>query len=437
MAQTNVKTRRSSNSTTHEGARAMREAPIAALSRVLMAHMLFEDSFYLDGKTSATALGTAVLDAVAQNPAEAARLIVEARTQNNIRHASLFAAVTYAQLRGPEARALISATIQRADEMAEVIAMAGVKKAPHAVLRGVKDAFEDGRFDAYQFGKYKGTGRAVTLLDALRLSHPSPAKNPLVQSIYDGTLAIPNTWETRLSAGEDAKTVFRELLAENRLGAMALLRNLRKMTSVDVPVAEIVAALGKANWSRVLPFRFMSAMGEVKSPTLVRALDDAFDKAVRMSVPLAGKTAVLVDHSGSMDSPLSERSTVCLRSVGNTLAAAVNGDVTLIAWATRALEVKTNGRLSGTMNVRANVGHSTNLQPALDLAARAGADRVIVISDMQFADTRLPVLPAGVKGYMIDIGPYPKPGLASGNWVHITGFSTAVLKFIAAHEADA
>jgi len=46
-----------------------------------------------------------------------------------------------------------------------------------------------------------------------------------------GELATPDTWEVALSAGAsvDKREAWERLLAENKLGAQALLRNLRNM----------------------------------------------------------------------------------------------------------------------------------------------------------------------------------------------------------------
>jgi hypothetical protein len=103
MAQTNVKSKiRMDAGKTHEGARAMVEDPIAALRRVLNAHLLWEDTFYMDGKSNADVLTEAVARAVAHDPLETGRAIIAARKVHNIRHAPLLAAVTYAKLKGPD-----------------------------------------------------------------------------------------------------------------------------------------------------------------------------------------------------------------------------------------------------------------------------------------------------------------------------------------------
>lgn len=436
MAQTNIKSKiRMDAGKTHEGARAMVEDPIAALRRVLNAHLLWEDTFYMDGKSNADVLTEAVARAVAHDPLETGRAIIAARKVHNIRHAPLMAAVTYAKLKGPDARDLLTCVISRADEMAEVLAMGGGGKAPHAVVKAVRDVLEGGVFDEYQLGKYKGEGRAVTLRDAVFISHANPEKNPLIQKIVDETLEVPNTWETRLSAGGDKREVFTELLVDNRLGAMALLRNLRNMDDAGVSFGLIAQNLATADWSKVLPFRFLTAA--LTAPRFSVQLDKAFQKAVWASDPLPGRTAVLLDTSGSMTGTVSNKSIVKAYQAGAALAAAVNGDADLYEWADTCRPVNNWQSLSTALGIaNGSVGHGTNIGQALSYAhARGNYDRMIVITDMQFNDKRLPALSGGIKGYTINLSPYAPAGLMVGNWTHLTGFSAATLKWIAQMEA--
>lgn len=420
---------------THEGAPAFRETPVKALERVLCAHMLWEDGFYLNGESNAQALTQAVSKAANAAPNETRELILHARKTMNIRHAPLLAAVEYAKGRHPMARALIRQIISRADEMAEVLTMAGAKKAPHAVIKGVSDVFESDQFDEYQYGKYKGASKDMTLRDAVFITHPNPTKNPLIQKIVDETLEIPNTWETRLSAGEDKRAVFTDLLETNKLGAMALLRNLRNMDQAQVDPLLISKALQNANWSKVLPFRFMSAVKEASMYAM--ELDEAFAEAVKGSPQLPGKTAVLIDHSGSMTHPLSAKSSVTMREAANALAASINGSaVDVVVWATSAKQVANWKSLAGAMSYGANVGYGTDPNPAIKLALKGKPDRIIMLTDMQFSDRAL-MTSSDVACYTINLSPYGNPGMtqgAPGQWAHFTGFSQNVLKFIAEQE---
>lgn len=435
MAQANTLRRAKTGATTHEGARAMSENPIKALQRVLNAHMLFEDKFYLDGQSAADALVMAVRKAISYDADETARVITAARRVHNIRHASLLAAVEFAKSDADNRHLVLQHVISRADELAEALALAGARKAPHAVMRAVRRAFEDGRFDEYQFAKYKGEGRSITLRDAVFLTHPSPKKYPLIQKIVDGTLEVPNTWETRLSSGEDKREVFEDLLRTNKLGAMALLRNLNNMDEAKVDWKLVKDAFEKANWSKVLPFRFLTA--QIFGPKrAVAMLDDAFEKAVAGSVELDGRTAVLVDHSGSMQSVVSAKSRMQMWQVGNAMAAAIRGDADLYFWGTTCKQAHNWQRLSSALqSYDGSVGYGTNLGQALNYAQSKGDyTRFIVLTDMQFADNVMPRIDAGQTGYTINLNPYGNAGLIGGKWTHLTGYSTATLKYIAEAE---
>jgi hypothetical protein len=441
MAQTNIKARAVAGKT-HEGAPAMKENSLQTLRRVLNAHLLWEASFYMDGKDSASVLAEAVTNAATGDPEGTALVIRMARSEMKIRHASLMAAAQFAHLNPKPGmgRKLVTDVIQRADELAEMLAISQSLsgKIPHAISRGVRDAF--GKFDEYQFGKYKGLGKAVTLRDAVFMTHPNPVKWPLVQKIVDDALAIPDTWETGLSAGGNKAKVFTDLLTENRLGAMALLRNLRGMQEAGVDKDLIGTAIRRADWARVLPFRFLSAMEA--APSFAPFLDAAFMKAVAGSVYLPGKTAVLLDTSSSMTgSTISARSKVKPMAAGAALAAAINGDeVRLFQWADRTLEIPNFRSLSSAFTMRPGmVGHGTHIGQALNYIAKLGFNRVIVISDMQFHEgasygVEVPALAKGVKGYTINTSSYANPGLLRGDWTHFSGFSEAVLTFIEASE---
>ena len=93
------------------------------------------------------------------------------------------------------------------------------------------------KFDAYQLAKYDRDG-AVRIRDVLFLVHAKPKdadQEKVWKQLVDGELASPDTWEVSLSAGKDKRETFERLIAENKLGGLALLRNLRLMQKAEVP----------------------------------------------------------------------------------------------------------------------------------------------------------------------------------------------------------
>ena len=191
------------------------------------------------------------------------------------------------------------------------------------------------KFDEYQLAKYSrgDKGDKVKLRDVLRLIHPNPADNkkePMASAIYksilDGTIKVPDTWEVALSGGADKHETFERLIRENKLGYLALLRNLRNMVQAGVDPALIQQALLEGNASRVLPFRFVAAARAV--PQLEPLIDKALLKRIESMESLSGSTVVLVDVSGSMvGTRLSAKSDLDRLDAAAVLASIIPGAV--------------------------------------------------------------------------------------------------------------
>src|SRR6202012_4189498 len=127
------------------------------------------------------------------------------------------------------------------------------------VKKGLAAAFR--KFDAYALAKYN-RDNPVKLRDVLFLAHAKPRDQEQAEvwkQLAANELASPDTWEVALSAGADKRETFERLLRENKLGALALLRNLRNMAASGVEESLVKNALRELNASRVLPFRFIAA----------------------------------------------------------------------------------------------------------------------------------------------------------------------------------
>ncbi len=246
---------------THEGAPAKRITAEQQLRRSVLACMLWEDQFYEDGVEIAGRIRELVPKVEA---ARVAALAVEAREKMKLRHAPLL--LVREMARHNTHRALVAETlqrvIQRADELAEFVAIYWKDgKAPLSaqVKKGLAGAFS--KFDAYALAKYNRPG-PIKLRDVLFLCHAKPlndAQAEVWKQLVEGTLASPDTWEVALSAGADKHITWERLLQEHKLGALALLRNLRNMKDADVDPNLVGAALRAMKTDRVLPFRFIAA----------------------------------------------------------------------------------------------------------------------------------------------------------------------------------
>lgn len=437
---------------THEGATAQHINAEQQLRRSVMCCMLWEDQFYEDGQAIAARIAAEV---VRCEPAKVAAIAIEAREQMKLRHAPLLIVREMARL--PGHKALVAKTlaqvIQRPDELTEFLAIYWKEKRQPLsaqVKKGLAAAFT--KFGEYALAKYSRDG-AVKLRDVLFLSHSKPTDGragftklarqterrlgavpkladgeALYRKVVDNTLATPDTWEVALSAGEDKKGSFLRLIAEKKLGALALLRNLRNMEQAGIEKAVITEALATMNAGRVLPFRFIAAARavpqweDVIEPVMLRCLDGA--------ARLAGKTILLVDVSGSMDAAISQKSDLRRLDAACGLAILLREVCAEVAIATFSNALVAVPPRRGFALRDAIVGsqqHSgTYLGKAVTALAAMPRDRIIVITDEQSADA-VPQ-PQGT-GYMLNVAS-AKNGVGYGAWTHIDGWSESVVDYI-------
>jgi 60 kDa SS-A/Ro ribonucleoprotein len=420
---------------THEGAPA---APIdaeAELRRSLLACLLWENQFYEDGVTIAERIAGLVPRVEA---AKIAALAVEAREQMKLRHAPLLLvreAARYGTHRGVVAETL-ERVIQRADELAEFLAIywkEGRQPLSAQVKKGLAAAFC--KFDEYALAKYNRDG-VVKLRDVLFLTHAKPltAEQALTwRQLIDGTLPSPETWEVRLSRGEQKREVWESLLIANRLGALALLRNLRNMQAAGVEPELVRQALEAIRVDRVLPFRFIAAARH--APQWELWLEQAMFQSLHGQARLEGRTVLLVDVSGSMDAPLSRRSEMLRVDAAAGLAVLlreVAEEVGIYTFSDRLVLVPARRGFALRDAIVQSQSHSgTYLGKALE-NLRESYDRLIVITDEQSHD-RVPA-PRG-RGYVINVASY-RNGVGYGPWTHIDGWSEAVIEYIRSAEEE-
>src|SRR5262252_2621257 len=221
---------------THEGAPARNISTELQLRRSVMACLLWESQFYEDGVEIAGRIAELVPKVAAE---KVAALAVEAREQMKLRHVPLL--LVREMARHKTHRGLVAETlervIQRADELCEFVAIYwkdGRVPLSGQVKKGLAAAFP--KFDEYQLAKYD-RGGPVKLRDVLFLCHAKPrddAQAGVWKKLIWGRLTVPETWEVALSAagagnGVSKREAWTRLLAENKLGALALLRNLRNL----------------------------------------------------------------------------------------------------------------------------------------------------------------------------------------------------------------
>lgn len=406
------------------------------MERSLMACLLWEDSFYENGVSIAERMKGLVPLCASER---VATLAVKAREEGRLRHAPLLLLRELAcHPDRPGIAETVARVIQRADEPAEFPALYwGEKRQPlsRQVKLGLAKALQ--KFDAYQLAKYDRPGM-VKLRDVLFMVHAKPKDEEQAaawKQFVEGTLPSPDTWEVALSSGADKKETFTRLLRENRLGYLALLRNLRNMAESGVDEQLVTDALLQgAVRSKALPFRFVAAAKA--APVFEPILDRAMQMTLATLEPLSGKTAVVVDVSGSMDAALSRKSDLTRLDAAAALAVLLVGiaqRVRVFSFSNTLVEVPAHNGLALRDAITASQPHGgTYLGQAL--AALPGSyDRLVVITDEQSVDN-IPA-PRG-RGYMINVGSY-KNGIGYGQWTHIDGFSESVVRYTqAAEEAE-
>lgn len=251
--------------------------------------------------------------------------------------------------------------------------------------------------------------------------------------IVEKSMATPNTWETRLSAGEDKRKVWIDLITEKAIGALAILKNLRNMQEVGVPDDLIRKAINEMDVSRVLPFRFIAAAKY--GPRFESELEGAMFRCTASMEKLKGTTVLLVDVSGSMDAPISSKSDLQRIDAACALAMIlreVGERVIVYSFSARTVEVPARRGFPLREAILRSQDHgSTYLGAAVSMVnAMSGVDRLVVFTDEQSGDA----VPAPkARGYLINVASN-KNGVGYGPWVHLDGFSEAVVAYIAAME---
>ncbi|MFC9586382.1 TROVE domain-containing protein [Streptomyces yangpuensis] len=264
---------------------------------------------------------------------------------------------------GPSNRRVVDSVLRRADEPGELLAYWTAtygRNVPKPVKRGIADAVRR-LYSGTSLLKYDTDSRAYRFGDVLNLVHASPdpdrpwqgelfryaldrRHNPQSAQVPEGnrTLAAhralmelpvserrgvvlsPDGAERLAAAGMTWEALAGWLQGPldaaaweaviPSMGAMALLRNLRNFDEAgvsDAVAAQVAAKISDPEVvarSRQFPFRYLAAYQHAPSLRWAYPLEQALGHSLANVPALPGRTLVLVDRSGSMWSPLSDRS---------------------------------------------------------------------------------------------------------------------------------
>jgi len=382
----------------------------------------------------------------------------------------------------------IEAVINRPDSLTEFLAIYwkdGRQPLSGQVKKGLARAFA--KFSEYQLAKYN-RDHEVKLRDVLFLSHAKPkdvepgsalwnkdartnykpnkgfvrefTKGELLYGrVVHDQLVSPETWENKLSRGEDKKETFADLMKSGKLGGLAFLRNLRNIKEAGISKDVVNSYADVAKVDGILPFQFMSAQRAV--PEWEDAIEKMMLRAVENIPKLPGRTVLVVDLSGSMRAQMADKSglertdvaaafsVLCRELCENIAVFATAGNdhsrkhATITVPPRRGFALAEKLRVGGDQEIYRRIGQGgIFLKQVTEFVSGTLGDqdveRCIVITDEQDTDidgTSAKAKLIGKHNYIVNIATNAR-GIGYGRFTHINGWSEAVLKFIAAYEAN-
>lgn len=342
----------------------------------------------------------------------------------------------------------------RLDDMLEIascyMALNPGKGLSNAIKRGFKSALESA--DAYELAKYQAKNKELSLVDLVNLVRPKPSKEmeSVFKDLMSGKLKQFNTVEdkntetgkvvaAKVKSGEITKEEaevelkeakadnFAELIRTRKIGYLALLRNLRNIlkTGADVELMKMACDLlvdeKLIKQSLVFPHQIdlaMEIMLDEFSAQVMGKFVVALNKAYELSIPNLtelfshGTTAIVYDGSGSMTTHVAingkrsrDRAIDKAALIAATLAKATNADVYCFDNSCFKVGYNPLDSVNTLKNhfARNSHGGGTEFNSIFRTLDKV-YDRVIVLSDMQGADslTRGSALQAYKSKYGID-----------------------------------
>jgi hypothetical protein len=392
--------------------------------------------------------------------------------------------------------------IYRVDDMSEIKDVYNAlnnSTLSNAMKKGFASAIVN--LDAYSLAKYKDT-----IIDISNLVHPNSAlsnavveidgqKIKVIDAIMNGVTVSADTWEVAQSeAGQEVAKAVKEgkisqkeaeqvladakndnwesLLAENKLGILAAIRNLRNMLKnpkkdVIDKVCALISDGDKIRAGKIMPYQIDYAYEVTKlefgNTMEGRQVLNALLKGYEMSIPnlaeaLPGRTCVMVDCSGSMSTRCyqsgKERSYIQTTAaekaglIAATIAKATGADV--VRFGSRAEfypydpnnSVFSLGRAIGNDNMG-----GTSIPSAFELirSSKKKYDRIILLSDNEcnsswngnWVSTSLKNYIREVTDpyvYAVDLAAYGTTPVAGNKVNYYFGYGTALFEDIASKE---
>ncbi|MFE0177872.1 TROVE domain-containing protein [Streptomyces sp. NPDC059002] len=392
-------------SRTHEGGRGQLRDGRSELFLLAVANFVSQQTFYETGASRDDRFAALVRRLAVEDPEWTAGLLGWLRGDGNMRTASIVGAAEYVKARldanateGPANRQVVASVLRRPDEPGELLAYWTARygrAVPKPVKRGIADAVRrlyseksllkyDTAAKGYRFGDILNLVHAAPDPDkpwqgdlfryALdRRHHPETAVPPegaRVLAAHRELMALPVaerravvtgaggaerlaaagiTWEALAGwlQGPMDKAAWEAVIPS--MGVMALVRNLRNFDEAGVSdevAATVAARLADPDVvaaSRQFPFRYLAAYQHAPSLRWSYPLERALGHSLANVPSLPGRTLILVDRSGSMWSPLSDRSQLNradAAAIFGTALAMRAADADLVEFGTTSARVK-------------------------------------------------------------------------------------------------
>lgn len=428
---------------TFEGAPGFAREPKAELFLLAVSNMVGEDTFY-EATTERDARFRDLVASVAiSDPDWFARFVPWLRKGAMLRSASVVAAVEGARAQVaagiPGSRAVVDAALQRADEPGEALAY-WLGRYGRAMAKPVKRGVADAAvrlFHEKSLLKYDSDATAFRFADVIDLTHPTAKDevqgdlfrhaldrrhkrdNPIPDSLNvvrarAELMALPverrreitdpavlaaagMTWEALAGWRQSSMDAAAWESIIPSMGYLALLRNLRNFDQAgvnDEAAAKVAAKLsdaGEVAKSRVLPMRFLSAFNAAPSLRWSYPLEVALQHALSNVPALDGRTLILIDTSGSMNSSFSKDGSLrCwdAATVFGLALAARAADATVVSFSNSTKvfpAVKGESVLAGVRRFKESgyfFGGGTDTERAVR-AQYKGHHRVVILTDEQ------------------------------------------------------
>ncbi|MEU0834287.1 TROVE domain-containing protein [Streptomyces sp. NPDC005969] len=471
-----------------------------------VANFVSQQTFYENAEQRDNRFAELVRILAVGDPEWTAGLLGWLRREGGMRTASIVGAAEYVKARldagaedGPSNRQVVDSVLLRADEPGELLGYWTSRygrAVPKPVKRGIADAVRrlyhatsllkyDTASKGYRFGDILNLVHAVPdpekagqgelfryALD--RRHHPEAAVPPASNRILtahralmelpveerravvtapggaDRLAAAGMTWEALAGWLQGPMDAAAWEAVIPSMGAMALVRNLRNFDEAGVSdeAAALVAAKisdpAVVAASRQFPFRYLAAYRHAPSLRWAYPLEQALGHSLAQVPALHGRTLILVDRSGSMWSPLSDRSRLNRADAAAIFGAALAlraDEADLVQFGTNSASVayRKGDSVLKVLDRFDDLG-GTNTAEAVRRHFRKH-DRVLIITDEQasfsYAADATAAVPSDVPVYTWNLAGYRVGHAPSGSANRHTfgGLSDAAFRMVPLLEA--